>query len=118
METPRAHHDGPLDRDHLRRMALGDLSLEREVLEMFLLQACRITDALAGCPPDAKALAHTLKGSARAIGAFGVADRAAALEAALGTGEQLTETLASLRAAVADAHAAIVAILKDSGQEP
>jgi HPt (histidine-containing phosphotransfer) domain-containing protein len=117
MESREANHDGPLDRDHLRRMALGDLSLEREVLEMFMLQASRITDALAGYPSDAKALAHTLKGSARAIGAFGVADRAGALEAALGTGEQPTEALASLRDAVADAHAAIVEILKNSGQE-
>jgi HPt (histidine-containing phosphotransfer) domain-containing protein len=98
-------------------MALGDLSLEREVLEMFMLQASRIVDALEGLPSDAKALAHTLKGSARAIGAFGVADRAATLEAALDTGEQPTEALASLREAVTDAQAAIAAILKDSGQE-
>jgi HPt (histidine-containing phosphotransfer) domain-containing protein len=117
MESRETNHDGPLDRDHLRRMALGDLSLEREVLEMFMLQASRIAEALAGCPSDAKALAHTLKGSARAIGACGVADRAAALEAALGTGEQPTEALASLREAVADAHAVIVEILKNSGQE-
>jgi HPt (histidine-containing phosphotransfer) domain-containing protein len=117
MESEDAHHDGLLDRDHLRRMALGDLSLEREVLEMFVLQAGRILDALEGLPSDAKALAHTLKGSARAIGAFGVADRAAALEAALGTGEQPTEALASLRDAVADAHAAIVAILRNSQQD-
>jgi HPt (histidine-containing phosphotransfer) domain-containing protein len=98
-------------------MALGDLSLEREVLEMFVLQACRITDALAGCPPDAKALAHTLKGSARAIGAFGVADRAAALEVVLQKGEKPMEAVASLREAVAEVIAAIAAIPRNSGQE-
>ena len=114
MQSPQAPHDGPLDRDHLRRMALGDLSLEREVLTMFVAQASRIVDALAARPSDAKALVHTLKGSARAIGAFGVADQAAALEVALGSGEEVAQHLIALREAVSDAHKAIEAILKNS----
>jgi HPt (histidine-containing phosphotransfer) domain-containing protein len=114
METRDTRNDSPLDSDHLRRMALGDLSLEREVLELFMVQAKRIVDALAELPSDAKALVHTLKGSARAIGAFGVADHAAALEAALGSGEEPTQHLIALREAVSDAHKAIEAILKNS----
>jgi HPt (histidine-containing phosphotransfer) domain-containing protein len=117
MASAQAHHDGPfdrpLDRDHLRRMSLGDLALEREVLTMFLAQAGRLVDTLATEPADAGALAHTLKGSARAIGAFGVADGAVVLEAALLKGEGIDEALAALRDAVADARAAIEAILKN-----
>jgi HPt (histidine-containing phosphotransfer) domain-containing protein len=114
MASAQAHHDGPLDRDHLRRMSLGDLALEREVLTMFLAQAGRLVDTLATQPADASALVHTLKGSARAIGAFGVADHAAVLEAELQKGEGTSEALAALRDAVADARAAIGAVLKNS----
>ena len=32
---PLAPDDGPIDIEHLRRMTLGDASLEREVLAMF-----------------------------------------------------------------------------------
>jgi HPt (histidine-containing phosphotransfer) domain-containing protein len=118
MASTQAHHDDPFDRDHLRRMTLGDLALEREVLTMFLAQADRLVDTLAAQPADASALVHTLKGSARAIGAFGVADHAAALESMLQNGEGTGEELAALRDAVAEARAAIEAILKNSQQAP
>jgi HPt (histidine-containing phosphotransfer) domain-containing protein len=129
MQASQVHHDGPLDRDHLRRMALGDLALEREVLSMFATQARWLVEAIAGAHADANAkaasakrasakraseMAHTLKGSAQAIGAFGVADHAAALEAALQRGEEPGEALGHLREAVAAARAAIEAILKNS----
>jgi 2Fe-2S ferredoxin len=78
---PLAPDDGPIDIEHLHRMTLGDASLEREVLAMFKAQAVSLIGALATLPADAGALAHTLKGSARAIGAFGVADAAGHLEA-------------------------------------
>ncbi|MGA7996925.1 MAG: Hpt domain-containing protein, partial [Bradyrhizobium sp.] len=68
---PLAPDDGPIDFEHLQRMTLGDAGLEREVLAMFSAQAVRLVEALARLPADAGALAHTLKGSARAIGAFG-----------------------------------------------
>ena len=99
-------------------MALGDLALEREVLTMFLAQAGRLVDSLAAQPVDSSALAHTLKGSARAIGAFAVADHAASLEVALQNGEGTGEALAALRDAVADARAAIETILKNSQSAP
>jgi len=119
MQSSLAYHDQPLDRDHLKRMALGDIALEREVLSMFVAQASRLIDAIA-CEPaqtsakQVRAMAHTLKGSAQAIGAFGVADHAAALEAALQRGEKATEALGHLREAVTAARAAIEAILKNS----
>ena len=79
---PLAPDDGPIDFEHLQRMTLGDAGLEREVLAMFSAQSASLIGTLAAMPADAGALAHTLKGSARAIGAFAVADAAARLEAA------------------------------------
>ena len=100
---PLAPDDGPIDIEHLRRMTLGDASLEREVLAMFSAQAVGLVGTLAALPADAAALAHTLKGSARAIGAFRVADAAARLEALLQNGGDPAEALAELDDAVAQA---------------
>lgn len=100
----------PISLDQLRRMTLGDADLEREVLEMFSTQAGRLFERLATMPDDAAAIAHTLKGSARAIGAEDVADAAATLELAIRNGRP-TEALAELGQAIADACAAIADIL-------
>jgi HPt (histidine-containing phosphotransfer) domain-containing protein len=111
---PLVPDDGPIDLNHLARMTLGDSALEREVLGMFVRQAARIMEALAAAPADAPALAHTLKGAARAIGAFRVADGAADVEAALLHGVDPLETLSELGDAVAEARAAVEAILRGS----
>ena len=95
-------------------MTLGDADLEREVLAMFSAQAVHLADALASLPADAGALAHTLKGSARAIGAFAVADAAESLEAALNNGDNPAQALTGLKGAVAQARSAIDAILRRS----
>jgi len=71
----------PIDLVHLARMTLGDRSLEREVLELFDRQAMLLMQRMVAAPVEAvPALAHTLKGSARAIGAAHVARAAEALE--------------------------------------
>src|SRR5882724_10778650 len=111
---PLAPDDGPIDIEHLQRMTLGDASLEQEVLAMFSAQAVRLVGTLATLPAEAGALTHTLKGSARAIGAFGVADAAASLEAAFEKGYDPSEALAELNNAVAQARTAIDAILRRS----
>jgi HPt (histidine-containing phosphotransfer) domain-containing protein len=103
------HH--PIDLAHLRRTTFGDANLEREVLGMFLKQAARLLSVLVASPPDAGALAHTLKGSARAIGAFRVADCASSLEDAIRDGCDPVQALAELEAAVAKTRATIEAIL-------
>ncbi len=108
---PLVPDDGPIDIEHLRRMTLGDASLEREVLAMFSAQAAGLAGALATLPSDAGALAHTLKGSARAIGAFCVADAAGCLEVLIQRGGDPAQALAELNDAVARARAAIDAIL-------
>ncbi len=95
-------------------MTLGDAGLEREVLAMFSAQTVSLIDALAALPPEAGALAHTLKGSARAVGAFAVADAAQRLEAAIQKGGDALPSLAGLKDAVTEARAAIDAILRRS----
>jgi HPt (histidine-containing phosphotransfer) domain-containing protein len=111
---PLAPDDGPIDFEHLNRMTLGDAKLEREVLALFSVQSAQLTDAIAALPEDACALAHTLKGSARAIGAVAVADAAAKLEEALTSGSDPSELLSALGEAVALARTSIDAILRRS----
>ena len=111
---PLVPDDGPIDIEHLQRMTLGDASLEREVLAMFSAQAASLICTLATFPADAPALAHTLKGSARAIGAFAVADAAADLETAIRNGSDPSRALSELDDAIVVARAAIDAILRRS----
>ena len=111
---PLVPDDGPIDLAHLQRMTLGNASLEREVLTMFSAQATSLAAALANLPSDAGALAHTLKGSARAIGAFAVADAASHLEVMIRSGADPAQAMTDLNDAVAEARAAIDDILQRS----
>jgi HPt (histidine-containing phosphotransfer) domain-containing protein len=86
-----------IDAEHLSRMTLGELDLEREVLQLF----CRQVDLLLprmrrGNPDLAAASAHTLKGSASGIGAFRVARAAAAVEKASASDTKTAEAIATL----------------------
>jgi HPt (histidine-containing phosphotransfer) domain-containing protein len=109
---PLAPDDGPIDLAHLGRMTLGDPDLEREVLAMFSAQSAMLLGQIATLAADGRALAHTLKGSARAIGAFAVADAAGRVEDVLGSGADPSERLAALGNAVAEAREAIESMLR------
>lgn len=109
---PLAPDDSPIDFAHLNRMTLGDPGLEREVLAMFSAQAAKLIRQIAALAENAGALAHTLKGSARAIGAFAVADAASRFEAVLASGADTAQPVAELGNAVAQARIAIEAILQ------
>ena len=111
---PLAPDDGPIDIDHVRRMTLGDAGLEREVLAMFSAQSVSLIAGLAAKSADTTALAHMLKGSARAIGAFRVAEAAESLEIRLRNGDDPSEALAEVEDAVAEARAAIDELLRRS----
>ena len=111
---PLVPDDGPIDLAHLERMTLGNACLEREVLAMFSAQAAGLAAVLASLPSDAGALVHTLKGSARAIGAFAVADAASHLEVLLRKGADPAEAMRQLNEAVTEARTAIDAILQRS----
>lgn len=108
----------PIDLVHLSRQTLGDRDLEIELLALFERQAGLIMQqiAQAGGPRPRGDLAHTLKGSARAVGATHVADAAEAIEETLAHGAAETDlsgALARLEAAVADARAAARSLVTD-----
>lgn len=65
----------PVDLVHLSRYTLGDRSLEHEVLRLFCTQSFICLDQLRGAKSgrEWQEAAHSLKGSARAIGAWRVA---------------------------------------------
>jgi Hpt domain-containing protein len=97
---PLAPDDTFIDAGHLGRMTLGDAGVRREVLSLFILQSARLVARLSAFPPDAAAIAHTLKGSARGIGAFSVAACAERIEQAAGDRQASAAALADLKTAV------------------
>lgn len=111
---PLVPDEGPIDLVHLQRMTLGDDSLEREVLAMFAAQAASLMDRLVKLPPDIAELAHTLKGSAQAIGAFRVSDAAEWLETAMRDEGDAAEALMALGDAVAETRMTIDRLLNRS----
>lgn len=76
------HASRPVDLVHLARQTGGDKALEEEVLHLFLRQANMLARDLSGNTTTAarRKLAHTLNGTARAVGAFEVAELAQRLE--------------------------------------
>jgi HPt (histidine-containing phosphotransfer) domain-containing protein len=102
-----------IDRRHLARMTLGDRSLEREVLQLFVRQTTLMLARMAGAAPAlAAASAHTLTGSARGIGAWRVARAAERLEAAADNAMDVNAAMDELVAASAEARAAIADLLR------
>ncbi len=107
--------DPPLDLVHLARQCLGDQDLETELLGLFRLQAPALMAQLSDSPVlslQFKArIAHTLRGSALAVGASRVASAAWRIEelASIGGGQGSDETraVAELQSSVAEAVAEI-----------
>lgn len=92
-----------IDRAHLRQMTFSDTALEQEVLGLFDRQAASMLELIPAAKPDAlPALAHAVKGSARGIGAWRVAQAAGVLEAdPHGSPAALVAALVEVRAAIA-----------------
>jgi HPt (histidine-containing phosphotransfer) domain-containing protein len=111
---PLVPEDSAIDVQHLGRMTLGEAALETEVLALFAAQSRDLVSRLAAIPTDAAALAHTLKGSARAIGAFRVADAALGLEAAMKNNGDVPRAVALLQHAVEEARTTIDRMLNRS----
>ena len=113
----REHASGSIDHVHLERMTLGDRSLEREVLEIFVRQTALTLQRIVGAgPARTAAAAHTLKGSARGIGAWRVAEAAERLEqAATGVADAaaMLAAIAELEAASIETRVAIGVRLRD-----
>lgn len=114
-EGALASFERPIDLVHLARQTLGDRALEREVLELFVVQARSVLARLEAAKEERARLdlAHTLKGSARSVGAWRVAEAAEACEllvdASAGAWQDgLDRLVASLRdacMAIAEIHA-------------
>lgn len=74
-ETSGPARARPIDLVHLARQTMGDRELEREVLALFLQQAQQVRDKILSADKlERLRLAHALKGSARGVGAFAIAD--------------------------------------------
>jgi len=114
-EGGREHR--PVDLQHLARYTLGERALEREVLELFCTQSVLYLEQLRAAMSDRdwRDAAHSLKGSARAVGAWRAAKAAERAEALQGDvltqfrSAQIDEIEASLR----EAEAYIASVLKD-----
>lgn len=111
-----------IDETHLERMTLGDRRLEREVLELFVRQTTIMLGRIVGADPAmAAASAHTLKGSARGIGAWRVARAAEMVESAVageGGAAAMDEAVTELKSASLEASAAIGARLSGLAELP
>ena len=109
----------PIDLVHLARQTLGDSELEGELLGLFEHQAGLIMGQIMAASTGGERayrrdLAHTLYGSASAIGAQGVAAAARAYEDALSTPvteDAISEARDDLGAAVQLAQAAVADLL-------
>ena len=101
----------PLDLVFLARQTAGDRALEVELLGLFDRQAASIAERLAAPDDenqDARAdLAHKLKGSARAVGANGVARAAEHYEYCARAGMLRPSDVKALIEAVAQVRAAL-----------
>jgi len=105
--------DRAIDLVHLARTTLGDRSLEREVLQLFDRQSSLLIARMHTAAPAAiAALAHTLKGSARGIGAWRVARAAELVELAGASGHPTADAIAGLAAASDEARTVIADLLR------
>ena len=80
--TPEPTAPWPVDLIHLRRYTMGDKQLEAEVLDLFAGELPKTVAALKRAATEEawKMAAHTLKGSARAVGAWRLARAATVAE--------------------------------------
>jgi HPt (histidine-containing phosphotransfer) domain-containing protein len=99
--SPSLVPDEPLDRAHLFRMTLGDHSLEGEVLRLFDRQCRMLLARMAAAQPACvKALAHTIDGSARGVGAWRVSHAARDLQQVVDSGGDIPAAIGALEAAI------------------
>jgi HPt (histidine-containing phosphotransfer) domain-containing protein len=109
----RASLERPIDLVHLSRMTLGDRGLEREVLALFDRQATVLVSRMRLASPGAvTSVAHTLKGSARGVGAWRVAAAAEAVEVAASGEGDVSAAITRLAAVAEEARAVIAELLR------
>ena len=101
----------PIDLVHLSHYTHGNVSLEQEILQLFRVQSRIYLDRLrdADRQGDWCEAAHTIKGSARSVGAWKVAEYAEMLE--LSKSRDDDETVEALAAAINEVNAFIKSLL-------
>lgn len=79
-----ASEKSPIDRHYLARFTQGDVGLEREILSLFATQITTLLDQLSAVPDKQgwTFLVHSLKGAARSVGAWQLAQLAEGMERA------------------------------------
>ncbi len=110
--------DRPVDLVHLARHTMGNRSLEREVLVLFHAQ-CEINLRRLKEAADDKAwvdAAHTIKGSAKGIGAWPIAKCAETAEALKGAARETgcSEAVKKLETLTSEAKGYIESLLAES----
>jgi HPt (histidine-containing phosphotransfer) domain-containing protein len=116
-EEGRKSSSRPVDLVHLSRYTLGERALEREVLQLFCTQSTIYLERLreARSDKDWTDAAHSLKGSAYAVGAWWAAEAAERAEAL--SGEALAQAralrLREIESSVREAEAYIGALLEN-----
>ena len=116
-EEGRKTSSRPVDLVHLSRYTLGERELEREVLELFCSQSLIYIERLqsARSDKDWRDAAHSLKGSATAIGAWRAAAAAASAEAmsSEASAEARALRLGEIESSVREAESYIGVLLED-----
>jgi HPt (histidine-containing phosphotransfer) domain-containing protein len=92
-----------IDRKHFEAATFGDGALQRELLGLFDTHARRLAETIRdGSERQRAEAAHTLKGAARGIGAFALADAAEKVEQGAAEAlDELSQRVAEARAAAA-----------------
>ncbi|ABS64126.1 Hpt protein [Parvibaculum lavamentivorans DS-1] len=99
----------PIDLVHLSKYTLGNRSLENELLGLFRTQAGVYLARLVEAADDMewKNAAHSLKGSARGLGAWALAELAEEAEKLLAAADARPAIMDRIAAAIADVNAFI-----------
>jgi HPt (histidine-containing phosphotransfer) domain-containing protein len=107
-----ATQSSPLDRIHLARQTFGDRKLEHEVLDLFRTQSPIYLGRVKAARSDSewREAVHTLKGSAKTIGAWRIAEAAERAEA--GNPSSRAASIAQLESSVIEANAFIAGVLE------
>src|ERR1700738_3043698 len=96
-----------------RKMIQAEGESESEVLALFDRQAAGLVSRMRSAPPGSvTSVAHTLKGSARGVGAWRVAAAAEAVEVAASGDGDLSAAITRLAAGAEEARAVIAELLR------
>jgi len=109
----------PIDLEHLNRYTGGDRGLNAEILKLFDDQCAALLGQLEALAADDGAgsktwheLTHTLKGAARGVGAFGLADIAAEAEKIAADRTAAIEVVHRLKGSSSTVHAFVEELLR------